>query len=191
MQIDPMSGLVQGARFIPSPNCDDRPEGMQPEVVVIHAISLPPGEFGGPGIERLFCNTLDPTEHPYYAEIKDLRVSAHLLIRRDGELVQFVPLHRRAWHAGQSTCEGRTRVNDFSIGIELEGTDDRPFEAAQYRTLAALTRVLHDAYPAITPDRAYGHSDIAPGRKTDPGLHFDWARYRMMCASDPPEQRNS
>jgi len=188
MRIDPVSGLVQGVRFVPSPNCDDRPAGAQPEVLVIHAISLPPGQFGGTGIERLFCNTLDPAEHPYYEEIRDLRVSAHLLIRRDGEVVQFVPLHRRAWHAGQSSCEGRTRVNDFSIGIELEGTDDQPFEAVQYRVLAELTRALHEAYPAITPARTYGHADIAPGRKTDPGPHFDWARYRKLCAADAREQ---
>ncbi len=189
MTIDPVHGLVQGVRFVPSPNCDDRPEDAHPEVLVIHAISLPPGQFGGSGIEQLFCNTLDPAEHPYYAEIKHLRVSAHLLIRRDGEIIQFVPLHRRAWHAGQSSCEGRTRVNDFSIGIELEGADDRPFEAEQYRVLAALTRALREAYPAITPARVYGHADIAPGRKTDPGPHFDWAHYRATCAFDVPEQK--
>lgn len=178
IEIDVLSGLVTGARFVPSPNCDARPTGAAPEVLIIHAISLPPGEFGGPGIERLFCNALDPAEHSYYEEIKDLRVSAHLLLRRNGDLTQFVPLHLRAWHAGQSQCEGRARVNDFSIGIELEGCDDIPFEDAQYRMLAELTHRLLRAYPVITPSRIYGHSDISPGRKTDPGPQFDWTRYR-------------
>ncbi len=182
MKIDPASGLIQGARYVPSPNCDDRPEGAFPEVLVIHSISLPPGEFGGPGIEQLFCNTLNPAEHPYYREIGDLRVSAHLLIRRGGEVIQFVPLHRRAWHAGQSCCEGRMRVNDFSIGIELEGADDRPFEPIQYQVLATLTRAIREIYPAITSSRLYGHADISPGRKTDPGPHFDWQHYRALCA---------
>lgn len=182
MKIDETSGLVEGARFVPSPNCDARPGSSRPEVLVIHAISLPPGNYGGPGIEQLFCNRLDPKEHPYYAEIGHLEVSAHLLVRRDGSVVQFVPLHLRAWHAGQSECEGRTRVNDFSIGVELEGTDDDPFTGAQYRALAELTRVIRAAYPAITASRIYGHSDVSPGRKTDPGPHFDWARYRAACA---------
>jgi AmpD protein len=178
MQIDVVSGLIEGARFVPSPNCDARPPGADPEVLILHAISLPPGQFGGPGIEQLFCNLLDPTEHPYYGQIGELHVSAHVLIRRSGELLQFVPLHLRAWHAGQSQCEGRTRVNDFSIGVELEGCDDEPFEDAQYRALAELTDNLLRAYPTITPARIYSHSDISPGRKTDPGPRFDWARYR-------------
>ncbi len=182
MQIDVVSGLIEGARFVPSPNCDARPPGVDPEVLILHAISLPPGQFGGPGIEQLFCNLLDPTEHPYYREIVQLRVSAHLLITRSGELLQFVPLHLRAWHAGQSQCEGRTRVNDFSIGVELEGCDDELFEDAQYRTLAELTADVLQAYAAITPARIYGHSDISPGRKTDPGPRFDWARYRASFA---------
>lgn len=182
MKADPVSGLVEGARYMPSPNCDERPDGAMAEVLVIHSISLPPGQFGGLGIEQFFCNTLDPEEHPFYQEIRDLRVSAHLLIRRNGEVVQFVPLHRRAWHAGQSCCDGRTRVNDFSIGIELEGADHQPFEPVQYQVLAELTRAIRQIYPRITPDRIYGHSDIAPGRKTDPGPYFDWERYRMMCA---------
>lgn len=180
MKIDVTSGLVEGARFEPSPNCDARPTGVRPDVLVIHAISLPPGQFGGSGIERLFCNALDWGEHPYYAQIQGLKVSAHLLIRRDGECLQFVPLHLRAWHAGQSLCEGRARVNDFSIGIELEGCDDSPFESIQYRVLGDLTLALLQAYPAITPLRIYGHSDIAPERKTDPGPHFDWMRYRSL-----------
>jgi AmpD protein len=180
MQVDVTSGLVHGARFVPSPNCDARPTGASPEVVVVHAISLPPGEFGGPGIEQLFCNALDSNEHPYYAQVHESCVSAHLLLRRDGELIQFVPLHLRAWHAGQSQCEGRVRVNDFSISIELEGCDDAPFEDAQYNILADLTNELIRVYSVITPSRIYGHSDIAPGRKTDPGPHFDWARYRKL-----------
>lgn len=182
MKIDVRTGLVEGALYVPSPNCDDRPPGAGIEVLVIHSISLPPGQFGGPGIEQLFCNCLDPEAHPYYREIHGLEVSAHLLLRRDGSIRQFVPLHRRAWHAGQSYCEGRTRVNDFSIGIELEGADDVPFEDAQYRALGDITRALMQAYPAITPAHIYGHSDISPGRKTDPGPHFDWARYRRDCA---------
>lgn len=178
MRVDVTSGLVEGAKFVPSPNCDARPAGGEPEVLILHAISLPPRQFGGPGIEQLFCNMLDPAAHPYYAEIEGLRVSAHLLVRRDGALLQFVPLHLRAWHAGQSQCEGRARVNDFSVGVELEGCDDAPFEDAQYAVLAQLTDHILSTYPAITPARIYGHSDIAPGRKTDPGPMFDWNRYR-------------
>lgn len=181
LKIDPVSGRVEGVRFVPSPNCDARPGNMRPEVLIVHNISLPPGVFGGPGIEQLFCNALDANEHPYYAQIKDLQVSAHLVVRRTGEAVQFVPLHLRAWHAGQSQCEGRSRVNDFSIGIELEGSDELPFEEIQYRQLSELTRAILATYPDITLERTYGHSDIAPGRKTDPGPHFDWARYRQMC----------
>ena len=144
---------------------------------MIHAISLPPGEFGGPGIEELFLNCLDPAAHPYYREIAPLRVSAHFLVRRDGALVQFVPCGRRAWHAGASAWRGRDRCNDFSVGVELEGTDDRPFETAQYERLATLTRALQARYPIA--DIA-GHSDIAPGRKTDPGPYFDWAHFRAL-----------
>lgn len=183
MRINTATGLVEGARLVSSPNCDARPPGTNIEVLIIHAISLPPGEFGGPGIDQLFCNCLNPDEHPYYKTIESLQVSAHVLIRRDGSLTQFVPLHLRAWHAGQSYCEGRARVNDFSIGVELEGTDDRPFEDAQYRALAALTRAIMRAYPAITTSRIYGHSDIAPGRKLDPGRCFDWERFRRECTS--------
>lgn len=183
MRVDAASGWVEGARFVPSPNCDARPVGAIPEVLIVHAISLPPGEFGGTAIERLFCNSLDAGGHPYFAQIKDLRVSAHLLIRRNGAVVQFVPLHIRAWHAGQSQCEGRTRVNDFSIGIELEGCDDKPFEDAQYDALADLAKHIMHAYPAITAARIYGHSDIAPGRKTDPGPFFDWARLRALLGT--------
>jgi AmpD protein len=177
MRVDPNSQLVEGVRFIPSPNCDDRPKGMAIGVLVIHAISLPPDDFGGPAIEQFFCNALDPSGHPYFAEVCDLQVSAHLLIRRNGEPIQFVPFHRRAWHAGESCCLGRTRVNDFSIGIELEGSDHLPFEANQYSALTDVVQAIMVAYPSITCDRIFGHSDIAPGRKTDPGPQFDWPRF--------------
>jgi AmpD protein len=182
MQIDTVSGLILDAVQVVSPNCDARPEAGPIDTLVIHSISLPPGKFGGGGIEQLFCNKLNPDEHPYYREIQGLKVSAHVLIRRDGQLVQFVPLNGRAWHAGLSYCDGRTRVNDFSIGIEMEGSDDFPFEEAQYESLASLTRALRQAYPSITPARIYGHCDIAPGRKTDPGPTFDWSRYLKSCS---------
>jgi AmpD protein len=177
MKIDAATGLLDDARFIASPNCDARPAGAAVDVIVIHAISLPPGKFGGPGIEELFCNRLKPAEDPSYGEICKLRVSAHFLVRRGGEIVQFVPLHQRAWHAGRSYCEGRKGTNDFSVGIELEGSDDVPFEEAQYRALSVLTQEIMNVYPAITPDRIYGHADIAPGRKTDPGPNFHWDRF--------------
>lgn len=177
MTVDPNSQLVEGVRFVPSPNCDDRPERTAIDVLVIHAISLPPDDFGGPAIEQLFCNALDPGGHPYFAEVCNLQVSAHLLVRRNGELIQFVPFHRRAWHAGESCCLGRARVNDFSIGIELEGSDHLPFEAHQYQALTEVVQAIMVAYPEITGDRIYGHSDIAPGRKTDPGPKFDWPRF--------------
>ncbi len=176
-EIDAHSGLLRAVRFVPSPNCDARPAGSGIDVLVIHAISLPPGEFGGVAIEQLFCNCLDPNGHPAFHDIHDLEVSAHLLIRRDGGIVQFVPFHLRAWHAGQSSCEGRTRVNDFSVGIELEGTDDVPFEVAQYEVLTNVTKALMATYPNITRERIYGHCDIAAGRKSDPGPLFDWKRY--------------
>jgi len=159
--------------FIASPNCDERPPGAKVEVVVIHNISLPPGEFGGPHIEDLFSNRLHPGAHPYFAGIAHLKVSAHFLVRRDGQVIQFVDTDRRAWHAGVSRWNGRERVNDFSIGIELEGTDDRPFEDAQYAALNALLARLRERYGALP---LTGHSDIAPGRKTDPGPCFDWSR---------------
>ena len=173
-------GLASGVPFIPSPNCDERPADTRIELLVIHAISLPPGQFGGPAIAALFTNRLDPTAHPYYAGLKDLHVSAHFLVRRDGALTQFVPCGRRAWHAGASTWRGRSRCNDFSIGIELEGTDDVAFEPVQYTALASVTRALQARYPV---DDIAGHSAIAPGRKTDPGPHFDWARYRKLLGA--------
>ncbi len=176
--IDPESGRVAGARQWPSPNCDARPAGEEISLLVIHGISLPPGRFGGPWIDDLFCNRLDPDAHPYFAGICDLRVSAHLLIDRRGRLTQYVPLHRRAWHAGVSSFAGREGCNDYSIGIELEGTDECPYTQRQYRRLEALTRSIRRAYPAITADRVVGHCHIAPGRKTDPGPAFDWPRFR-------------
>lgn len=180
MKIDRATGLIEGVRQVPSSNQDARPEGVEPELVVLHGISLPPGEFGGPWIDHLFTNRLDPEAHPYFREIADLRVAAHLLIRRDGELVQYVPFHRRAWHAGVSRWREREAVNDFSVGIELEGTDDLPYEEPQYRRLAEVVRALAEAYPGITPDRVTAHSEIAPVRKTDPGPAFDWGRLRAL-----------
>ena len=166
-------GLLSGMPFIPSPNCDQRPPGSVVSLIVIHAISLPPGEFGGDAIERLFTNQLDPAAHPYYSGIHALRVSAHFLIRRDGSVIQFVPCDMRAWHAGLSSWRGRDRCNDFSIGIELEGCDELPFEDAQYRSLIQLLELLKRRYPHVD---VVGHSDIAPDRKTDPGPCFDWSR---------------
>lgn len=178
--IDRDSGRLLAARQVPSPNCDDRPAGVVPDLIVVHGISLPPGEYGGPWIDRLFTNTLPADHHPYFAEIAERKVSSHLLIRRDGERVQYVPFHRRAWHAGVSQYCGRERCNDFSIGIELEGTDDSPYEPAQYRALSEVIAQLCDAYPSLSRKRIAGHSDIAPGRKTDPGAAFDWPRLRAM-----------
>jgi AmpD protein len=178
MQIDKVRGFLDGARQVPSPNYDARPADAVIDSLIIHAISMPPGEYGGTDIEQLFCNNLDFARHPFYREIDGITVSAHLLVRRDGQIIQFVPFQERAWHAGASSLEGRERVNDYSIGIELEGSDYSPFEEAQYRTLAEVTCALCAAYPGITPQRIVGHADIAPERKTDPGPYFNWARYR-------------
>jgi AmpD protein len=168
------AGLLAEARYLPSPNCDERPVDAAIDLLVIHNISLPPGEFGGDAIADLFLNRLDPQAHPYYEGIANLRVSSHFLIRRDGTLLQFVPCAKRAWHAGLSQWCGRERCNDFSIGIELEGADDLPFSDAQYECLSVLARALYARYPIKA---SVGHSDIAPGRKTDPGPHFSWTRY--------------
>lgn len=181
-------GWLTGVRRVPSPHYDDRPTGEAPSLLVVHNISLPPGEFGGPYIDQLFTGTLNADEHPYFATIRQLRVSAHCLIRRDGEIVQYVPFDKRAWHAGVSRFEGRERCNDFSIGIELEGADTLPFTAAQYDQLSAVTRLLARRYP-ITPERITGHSDIAPGRKTDPGPAFDWTRYQRQWRQDEGSDR--
>jgi AmpD protein len=175
---------LPGIEHTPSPNADERPAGCEVDLLVIHNISLPPGEFGGRYISDLFCNRLDPTAHPYFVEIASLEVSAHLLVHRDGTTVQFVALDRRAWHAGQSIFCDRERCNDYSIGIELEGSDDVPFEPAQYEALHRLTREIQRRFPRITPARIVGHSDIAPGRKTDPGPCFDWPRYRELLAGN-------
>jgi AmpD protein len=180
LAIDPASGLLRGVRFMPSPNVDDRPVGMPVDAIIIHGISLPPGEFGGPWVDQLFTNGLDPTAHPHFLALAGLRVSAHLFIRRDGEVIQYVPFHRRAWHAGRSHFLGRDRCNDFAIGIELEGTDDTAYTPVQYRRLAAVIACLMASYPGITAERITGHSDVAPGRKTDPGSAFDWPRLRRM-----------
>jgi AmpD protein len=173
-------GRASRATPMPSPNCDDRPPGTAITLIVVHGISMPPGEFGGDAIARLFTNTLDAAAHPAFAEVATLRVSSHFLIRRDGALVQFVPCAKRAWHAGVSSWRGRERCNDFSVGIELEGTDVVQYAPAQYTTLARLTTALRRRYPIAD---VVGHSDIAPGRKTDPGPAFDWPRYRRLVAT--------
>jgi AmpD protein len=180
MRVDSATGLLLGVRYLASPNADERPAGAFPELIVVHGISLPPDEFGGPWIDALFTNRLNPHAHSYFAGICGLKVSAHALIRRDGEVVQYVPFHRRAWHAGVSNYRGRTRCNDFSIGIELEGTDDSPYEVAQYTQLAAMVRALIEAYPSLSCEHIAGHADIAPGRKTDPGPAFEWPRFRHL-----------
>lgn len=174
-------GWLDGACRIVSANSDQRPAGEAVSLIVVHAISLPPGEFGGDGIVRLFTNRLDPAAHPYFAQIASLRVSAHLLIRRDGELIQFVACGQRAWHAGLSSWNGRARCNDFSLGIELEGCDGLPFTDAQYRRLLDVVDVLRAHYPI---EAVVGHSDVSPGRKTDPGPCFDWRR--LAAVGDLP-----
>ena len=171
-------GIVRAAAQVPSPNFDDRPEGMAITLLVVHGISLPPGRFGGPGIVELFTNRLDPAADPYYRAVAKVKVSAHFLIRRDGALTQFVPCAKRAWHAGTSSWRGRADCNDFSVGVELEGTDDVPYATAQYSMLARLARALRRRYPIAD---VAGHSDVAPGRKTDPGPAFEWARYRRLA----------
>jgi N-acetyl-anhydromuramoyl-L-alanine amidase len=174
---------MQPARQVVSPNRDERPGGIPPELILVHSISLPPDEYGGPWIDRLFTNTLPPNApdlHPFFATVMTLEVSSHLLIRRDGAYVQYVPFHLRAWHAGVSSYCGRERCNDFSIGIEMEGSDELPYEPAQYRALSAAVHALCRAYPSLSPERIAGHSDVAPGRKTDPGPAFDWPRLRAL-----------
>lgn len=182
MRIDRETGRIVGVRYLESPNQDERPLGVKPDLVVVHGISLPPGAFGGEWIDRLFTDELDPTAHSYFEGVAQLRVSAHVLIRRDGGVTQYVPFQRRAWHAGVSAWRGREQVNDFSVGVELEGTDDLPYEDIQYRRLAELIRALAAAYPGITRDRVVGHSDVAPGRKTDPGPSFDWGKLTGLLA---------
>lgn len=174
------TGRVSQARWCPSPNFGPRPEGASISLLVVHNISLPPGQFGGDAIERFFCNQLDASAHPYFETIAGMAVSSHLLIRRDGSPVQFVSLLDRAWHAGRSCFRGEKECNDFSIGIELEGADYIPYTDAQYQTLTHLSQMIMTAWPEITADRITGHSDIAPGRKTDPGPAFDWSHFRQM-----------
>lgn len=175
MKIDQNTGLLSDVRYFSSEYCDTRPDNVQIDLLVVHGISLPPGQFGTGAVDKFFCGQLNYGEHPYYETIKELRVSAHLFIDRKGVVTQFVPLLKRAWHAGVSHFQGRERCNDFSIGIELEGTDDLPYEPIQYARLAEVIRLLQDVYPAITRERIVGHSDIAPGRKQDPGPFFSWA----------------
>ncbi len=182
VNINSETGLLQKARQCPSPNCDERSQAVT-DLLVIHNISLPPGQFGGPYIDALFSNTLDPLVDDYFAGLTSLRVSAHLLIRRDGEVVQYVPFHRRAWHAGVSSYCGREACNDFSIGIELEGTDEQPYQEIQYEVLADVVVNLINTYPDISAERIVGHADIAPGRKTDPGMAFNWSHFRGLLDS--------
>lgn len=172
-------GVLAGTVQVPSPNCDERPEGVAVTLLVVHNIGLPPGEFGGEAVTQLFTNTLDFAGHPYYGTLRELKVSTHFLIHRGGELVQFVPCARRAWHAGPSSWRGRERCNDYSIGVELVGADDVPYTEEQYQRLAELTLKASRRYPVVD---VVGHADIAPGRKTDPGPAFDWGRYRALLA---------
>jgi AmpD protein len=183
LQVDVESGLMRGIRQIASPNCDSRPPGVEADLIVVHGISLPPGEFGGPWIDRLFTNALPPDVHPYFGEVAALRVSSHLCIRRDGGVTQFVKFTERAWHAGQSSYQGREACNDYSIGVELEGTDTLAYDIRQYQALAEVVAALCEAYPRLAPTRLVGHSDIAPGRKTDPGPAFDWPHAHRLIAA--------
>lgn len=184
MRIDTATGLLLGVRQVLSPHWDARPAGVQPDLIVVHGISLPPGEFGGPWVDRLFCGNLPGDAHPSFASIAGLRVSAHALIRRNGAISQYVPFGARAWHAGRSRYGEREACNDFSVGIELEGADEVAYEPAQYGALADLIRALCDGYPTLSQDRIVGHSEIAPGRKSDPGPAFDWMRLRALLAQN-------
>jgi len=182
-RIDTATGLVKGIRQVLSPHFDARPPKERPELIVVHGISLPPNEFGGPWIDRLFTGTLEWSAHPYFRQIEGLRASAHLLIARDGQPTQYVPFGARAWHAGVSRYRGRSGCNDFSVGIELEGADETPYLDAQYACLAALIVALIEAYPSLSAEHLVGHADIAPGRKSDPGPAFDWPRLRALVAA--------
>ena len=186
LSIDAVTGLLLGARQVLSPHQDARPPGVPPSLIVVHGISLPPGEFGGPWIDRLFTGDLPATEHPSFAELTALRVSAHALIRRDGAITQYVPFGARAWHAGRSSYQGREGCNDFSIGIELEGSDQVSYCDAQYGALGQLIVALCATYDSLSAERIVGHSDIAPGRKSDPGPAFDWARLRSLLGAQAP-----
>jgi len=179
-----LTGRYPGSRWVPSPNFGPRPEGAPISLLVVHNISLPPGQFGGSEIEDFFCNRLDPAAHPYFETIASMQVSAHALVRRDGSVVQFVSCLDRAWHAGRSCFDGQEECNDFSIGIELEGADDIPYTPEQYRTLTELARLTMMAWPEISVERITGHSDIAPGRKTDPGPAFDWSYFAQLLTHE-------
>ena len=170
--------ILEQAEFLESPNFSERPKGIKPSLLVIHNISLPPGQYGGGFVKEFFLNQLDTNIHPYFKEIRDLKVSSHLLVERDGSVFQFVDFSKKAWHAGISEFEGKEECNDFSIGIELEGTDTEPYDDEQYQSLTRVTKCLMNIYPEITKDRIVGHADIASKRKTDPGESFDWSRYR-------------
>ena len=183
LNLAPDDAWLQPVHRVLSPNADDRPPGCTIDLIVIHGISLPPGCFGGGEIQALFCNTLSPQDHDYFPDLQKLRVSAHLLIDREGVLTQFVSFQHRAWHAGVSSFHGRERCNDYSIGIELEGTDTTAYTQAQYQALAPLLKLLMSAYPGITRERIVGHCHIAGGRKSDPGEAFDWQRLKGMLAS--------
>lgn len=184
MDVDREAGLLSRARYVASPHSDERPGGTGVDLLVIHGISLPPGEFGGPWIERLFLGHLDPAAHPALGDLGGLRVSAHLLVRRSGAVVQYVPFHRRAWHAGASRWRGRERCNDFSVGIEVEGSEHRPFTDVQYRVLAEILAALAAAYPVLAyPDRLASHADVAPERKSDPWQTFDWPRLLALLGA--------
>ena len=174
--VSPGVGVLRPAVQCPSPNQDERPDDAEPDLIILHGISLPPCEYGGPYVEQFFTNCLDSNEHPYFREIEGLHVSAHLFLRRDGSVIQFAPFGRRAWHAGASSFRGQHACNDFSIGIELEGDDDTAYEDAQYAALVGVITALMDAYKQLTPRRIAGHCDVSPGRKTDPGPAFDWLR---------------
>ncbi len=191
MQIDSQSGLLKEAEYSHSPNFDERPSGCPIDLLVIHGISLPPGEFGSEDVKALFTNTLDPNKHPYFQTIAELKVSSHLFIRRNGEIMQFVPFTQRAWHAGRSCFQTRENCNDFSIGIELEGTDTLAYTEAQYQQLTKAVFAIMQAYPLINEQQIVGHSDIAPGRKTDPGAGFDWAYFRQLLKNILVDQQNS
>ena len=180
LKVETATGLLIGVRQVISPHCDARPAETLPELIIVHGISLPPNEFGGPWIDRLFTGTLPWDAHPYFRQIEGLRASAHVVIRRDGQLTQYVPFGERAWHAGVSQYRTRSGCNDFSIGVELEGTDDIAYTDAQYAQLVELIAALIEAYPSLSPEHLVGHSDVAPGRKSDPGPYFEWPRLRAQ-----------
>ena len=184
MLLDPVTGWCAGVRHCPSAHCNERPQG-EISLLVLHNISLPPGQFGTGRVQEFFTSGLNASEHTYFAGIVDMRVSAHFFIERDGQISQFVSCLQRAWHAGVSSFAGRDNCNDFSLGIELEGTDDLPYSEAQYDALLALVQQLLAAYPALSVERICGHCDIAPGRKTDPGPAFDWPRLRTALLAGP------